>query len=329
MVVRTTLALLGSVIAFSHPSQAAPGQRIEVPAQLTTLADGTPRWSVPVVIDGRSVNAMLDTGSFGLRILSLGAAGAGRLVRYAYASGVELSGPARTAHVELGGAAVDVPVQFVARVGCVAEARDCPAAHIRASEYRIGGKGVIGQGFEAILGISMPQAGGTPPLPNPLTSLAASWLLDLPRPGHPTGRLVLNPTVQETDGFVALPLDPAMRGRGGGLNDALPGCLTLGRSPLCGAIILDSGDAGVRVGFRPEQWIPYTGRAVLEIGRGADAAKLAFMAGEETATMVQAPRAARSEGVVILTGALAYARGRLLYDNNAHTIAFREDPATR
>src|SRR4051812_20668327 len=102
---RTIAFLL--VLSLLVAQQSVRAESITLPISQTVLRDGMIRYSVPVSIDGGpTVDAMLDTGSVGLRVLAMpykdnatGVATAqnnlpahGRTSQYSYRSGVTLSG---------------------------------------------------------------------------------------------------------------------------------------------------------------------------------------------------------------------------------------------
>lgn len=323
---------MAALLAFaSGPALAddAPDARAEVPITLTRLPDGTPRYSIPVTVDGRVVEAMLDSGSFGLRLLAgPEGAGEGTPMHYPYGSGVDLQGPARGASVAIGGLAASLPVQWVGHVGCITAKPDCPARALSPADYRIGGDGIPRAGFLAIIGVSLPHPGGRPPLPNPLTFLARRWIIDVPRAGGAHGRLVLNPSADEVAGYTRFPLDPALRGRGMGMNDALPGCVTVGDdAPVCAPVVIDSGAAGVvPLGAAGPSRRGASGPAVLTIGAGADAVRLSYTAGADVASRTDLSGVA-GDPPGILTGVLAYQHAAVLYDAVSAEIGFKPDAA--
>jgi hypothetical protein len=112
----------------------APAQII-VPITQTLLPDGDIRYSVPIRVGNSDViNALLDTGSTGLRILPNAIApdtytDTGFSSLYAYGSGEDLNGTIATAPIAIGGAATDSPVsiEMVKTIGCMDFAPDCPA----------------------------------------------------------------------------------------------------------------------------------------------------------------------------------------------------------
>lgn len=206
------LAIAGLLcMAAAAASADQEAARIEVPIAQTRLTDGTIRYSVEVSIGGASpIEAMLDTGSFGLRVLSR-ALMPDRyettpiMRNYAYASGIDLHGPLARAVIKIGDASTGAPIlfQLVQSVGCVATRARCPASRISAEEYEIGGNGLPHEGFAAILGLSM-RAPATPEAAvNPLSFIGDRvWSITLPLPGeNEQGALIIDPGAAELHGF--------------------------------------------------------------------------------------------------------------------------------
>jgi hypothetical protein len=199
--------------------------RVEVPIYQSQLADGTIRYWVYVRIgDSAPIPAMLDTGSFGLRVLAsalspsdYGDTGIER--RFAFGSGVALHGSLATAVVAIGDATTGVPVYFqlVRSVGCVPRKPDCPAARVSPGDFRIGGDGLPGQGFAAILGLSMRRPPVAVAALNPLDFVGdAQWIVMLPLPGTANpGKLIINPSAQDLGGFRSAEMAPPPSGRPG------------------------------------------------------------------------------------------------------------------
>jgi hypothetical protein len=242
------------------PGLAAAQGRVVVPVAQIVLPDGDTRFSVPVRVGNSDViQALLDTGSTGLRVLPNAVpqdtyTSTGFASLYAYGSGDVLSGVIATAPVSIGGAVTDaaVPIEMVNAVGCSTARPDCGAAKVALNDYGIGGDGIAGQGFKAILGISLMPATGAGYTDNPLLHIGAKrWILDLPEPGSAAdGALILNPDDGELQGyqlFHLTPLAAAMPGQDGGWQDLLPGCLNNVSTDqsICGATMLDTGTPGV------------------------------------------------------------------------------------
>ena len=127
----------------------------------------------------------------------------------------------------------------------------CPAAHADPATFGVQGDGLAGEGFPAILGINM----GDDEVPNPLEKLGVKrWIVELPQPGPKPGdttpgKLILNPTADETTGYVMFPTVKGLGDSDGAAHDAIDGCLRDVKSgaTVCGALMLDSGAPGIRV----------------------------------------------------------------------------------
>lgn len=248
--IRALAALLLSLAAVA-PALAAEAGRAEVPIREATLSDGTRRYAVPVTMGGLALEAGLDTGSSGLRVLpnvlSAGQAHAtAKRDDYSFGAGARFEGVIGETTVAIGELSGPVRIQLVQNVGCTRERPRCAAGRVPLESYGVQGDGLPGEGFKAILGAAM----GPADVDNPLQATGARrWVIDLPRPGEAAGRLILNPTDEELAGFVRLPLAAAFSGQAGGLHDAVHGCLqneTTGGS-VCGAVTLDTGAPGLRV----------------------------------------------------------------------------------
>ena len=239
------------------PSRAAETTaRVEAPISQRRLSDGNIRYSVPVRIGGgRVVEAMLDTGSFGLRVMH-GVVPPERyqsmpeVRRYHFASGVVLEGILAKAAVAVGDATTGEPVviQVVRSVHCGEFKPHCPAARLDAADYRIGGDGLRREGFMAILGLSMRAPPVSSPALNPLDFIGdRRWIIDLPRPGDAApGKLIINPDPDEIAGFQTFPvlLRPDAASSGKGLRESqMPGCLDA-QAPAqddCKPVPMDTG----------------------------------------------------------------------------------------
>jgi hypothetical protein len=254
------LALLFLVLIAARAFAAGTATRIAVPIYQSRLSDGNVRYWVPVRVGGSApIPAMLDTGSFGLRVLEPALSPSdyqdtGIERRFAYGSGVALHGSLATAIVQIGDATTGTPITFqlVRSVGCTPRKPDCPAARVSPGEYRIGGDGLPGQGFEAILGLSMRRPSVAVAAFNPLDSIGDKrWIVVLPLPGGANpGTLIINPTPQDLDGFSAAQMAPPPGNRPGMVRMVDPGCLAQGgaQAGSCPPLWLDSGSGG---GLRP------------------------------------------------------------------------------
>ncbi len=204
------------------PVLARAQERVELPITQTLLPDGDIRYAVPVSIGGgQPIQALLDTGSTGLRVLGRGAGSGyyqdtGTPSLYIYGSGERLAGTIGLADIGLGDASTSAPapIELVNDIGCMAFAPDCAAAKLAMPDYGIGGDGIAGQGFAAILGIGlMPTAAGDSS--NPLPAVGAQrWIVQLPLPGAAApGVLILNPNIAELQDYQLFPLTACRAGR--------------------------------------------------------------------------------------------------------------------
>ena len=307
--------------------------RVALPIHAVTLSNGAVRYGVPIRIGGTSLDAALDTGSTGLRVLpgvlQPGDARPSETPEtYGYASGSRYEGLAGEATVSLGPLTARAPLHLIRSIGCFGETPHCPASRTALPHYGIASDGLPDEGFKAILGTDMDRAR----IGNPLAAMGVRrWIVELPRPGHPDeGRLILNPTPAETADYVMLPVvGPYSQLQGGGLHDALPGCLSYGdmRARICGPVLLDTGSSFLAVanGRPPAPW-PDGGAAALEV-YGADgtvAARTELVLGSRAAgtrlVWRSEPRAPRP---AIFAGVAPYFAWSVLYDARRQAIGLK------
>jgi hypothetical protein len=210
MSLRKMLSFVPLVVALVATQAFAFGTsaRVEVPIREVRLSSGAIRYSVPVSVGGTRLEALMDTGSFGLRVLARSVPpdqyAPTQIHRdLAFTSGARLHGVIATAVVGVGGASTGapVPIQVVGQVDCVARNPNCPASRVSPSQYGIGGNGLPGEGFPAILGLSLRSAHAYMAAANPLASMGTRrWIIVLPRPGE-SGYLIINPDPSELAGF--------------------------------------------------------------------------------------------------------------------------------
>ena len=326
------LAAAGAIAAAPMADAQAP-VRAEVPIKAVTLSNGAVRFGVPIRIGGTAVDAALDTGSTGLRVLpgqlrAGDAAASDEAESYGYASGSRYEGVAGRAQVTLGAVAAPAPLQLITSIGCFAHLPHCPASRTPLPHYGIASDGLPDEGFKAILGLDMaPGRVG-----NPLMAMGVRrWIVELPRPGEPgPGRLVLNPTAEETAGYLMLPIaGPYAQIQGGGLHDALPGCLVypLGRVRVCGPILMDTGSSFLSVtnGRREAPW-PDRSQALLELfgPQGGVVARVALTLGSAAqGTRLAWREEPRAPGVAILAGVAPYFAYSVLYDARRQLIGLK------
>jgi hypothetical protein len=317
------------VLLMSMAMAATGPVRSEVPIREVLLSDGARRYAVTLSVAGHRIDAGLDTGSVGLRVLSDAAAGAetsGSSRIYAYGAGTELEGPDARAVVAVGDLAAPIAIQAVRTVGCARSRPNCPASKILQAQFGIEGDGLPGEGFRAIAGVGLARS----ELPNPLVALGAHrWIVELPRPGESVpGRLVLNPSDQEAAGFEPLSLVDTGRDR---RSDSLRACLSdaAGSAPICAPTIIDSGAPGIQIvnqSGRP--WANGTlGHLTFAGAAGAPAMAIEFRSGmRKQASHLMFVQDERVPGVRIHSGLIAYFAYSVLYDADRGTISFRARP---
>ncbi|WP_375382017.1 hypothetical protein [uncultured Sphingomonas sp.] len=317
-------AALAIVAALPAGGAAPPTtDRVELPVRLVMLSDGTPRFGVPMRIAGREVEAGLDTGSTGLRVMAralpVDARAGGAAVHYSYGSGTVLNGPEVEVPVAFGdGAPTAVRIQRVEHLSCIASRSHCPASrNDDPATFGIQGNGLPNEGFAAILGVNLRPSHQ----PNAFEATGVGrWIVELPVPGHTgAGRIILNPTAAETVGYRAMRFDSD--------DNSLPGCIG-GERPvgtICGPATIDSGAPGLRVvqgtGHAP---VPPGTTATIQIGSGKSA--VAWQVATERRdqgshlSFEQRPDAASPR---LFLGTAPYYRFSILFDADAHTIGFK------
>jgi hypothetical protein len=310
----------------------ADGVRTVVPISQTVLPDNDIRYSVPVTIgDAPPMQALLDTGSTGLRVLDdalpeSAYQDTGAPTVYSYGSGEQLNGSIGNASVAVGAESSGGPVPFeiVHAIACAAFAPNCPARNLAEQNYGIGGDGISGQGFKAILGASMAPAVDAV---NPLAGIGAKrWIIELPEPGAAKpGTLIFNPDDDDLAGFQMFPLSQAAGGNG--WQDLLPGCLndTSAGQNICGPTVLDTGSPGI-IAYRPGGvsavlWTP-DDAASLSFDGGGTAASVPFTADSYPGSgMIEAPD--DGEDVALVAGVLPFFAYDVLYDAAGGSIGLR------
>lgn len=310
--------------------------RGEAPIREVVLSDGARRYGVPITIGATPIEAGLDSGSAGLRVVPgtlqpSDAKAGGRAGAISYGAGAKLDGPIGQAVVSVGEVSGRIGLQLISKVGCVPEQPRCAAGRIPVSAYGIEGDGLPGEGFKAILGINTAPSDA----PSVLPALGVRrWIVELPRPGESSpGRLVLNPTDDEVAGYTRLSRSSRFVIARGGLHDAVEGCLenVQTRQRLCGAVLMDTGAPGVTVeadGTGP-LWKPDT-PALLSLSReGKVAAAARFLIdrrSQASRLTFRAGHGSHGEGggpTVIYAGLLPYFVWSVLYEPGRDVIAVK------
>ncbi len=325
---RIVIAALACIAAV--PAMAQP--RAEVPIREVVLSDQARRYTIPITVGATAIEAGLDTGSSGLRILpgTLKADDAkadGGSDSESYGAGTRISGTVGHASLTIGGLTASIPVQLVEKADCTARIPNCPASRIALGQFGMQGDGLPGEGFRAIIGINMAQA----EIATPLRAIgAARWIVELPRPGGGApGRLILNPGDDETKDFAMLPIAAAYHSQKGGLHDSVAGCIlnATSQAKACGALMMDSGAPGIRVlhgGLGAKPWDNDT-PALLAFYDGKDMRAIEqFKTGlREHASRLSFDEDALVSGTVIYAGLTPYFAFDVLYDPDKGEIGLR------
>ena len=294
-------------------STPAVAQRVEVPIKAVTLSNGDRRYAITLTVNGQPVEAGLDTGSTGLRILAAslpgGAGLRGESVRISYGSGVEFTGPA--VGVSLGIGALPpgkAKVGRIDKVACVARVPDCAAHGKVDADYRIQGDGLPGEGFVAIVGIGL----RADPVGNPLVALGVKrWIVELPRPGDTApGRLILDPDETEVAKFqqFAFVRD----------TNQVAGCIVAAdhSAKVCAPAMIDTGAVGLRVQGGTEAQILARGTpATIVVGDDRATASMPVVIGRRDQAAGMRLYPARRPGELSLSlGIAPYFHWSVLYD---------------
>lgn len=324
---RISMALLALSLA-SAAHAAAPPPRTELPIKEVDLSDGTRRYAVPVVIAGVQMEAGLDTGSTGLRVMAPRlpeTPTGGAYTEYSYSSGLGIKGKIGRVNVQFGAVSATLPVHLIDKLGCTAQRPDCAGKKLTLAEFGIQGDALRGEGFPAILGINMADGD----VPNPLVTLGAvRWIIELPEPGRNTpGRLIVDPTDDEVEAFTRLRLIPTLSDRKSGVHDALAGCLVRSdtHQKLCAPVIFDSGAPGLRVSLESFRtpW-PNGTPGELVLSDGEKSIGLAFSVGRRDQASGMFPERVAAGGLPhISAGLMPFFGWAVLYDPKSATIGLK------
>lgn len=315
------VAALASVI----PAGAAPASQaaFTIPVIQTVMSDGTIRYGVWLRVGHRIVEAMLDTGSTGLRVLPPVVPGdlTGMPSDATLENGVDLKGLSVPVVVDIGTLSGQIPVEVVDKPGCEQGETECPVPK-HGDPFLIGGDGRSGHGFSAILGIGFSSRGQD--LPNPLEALGArQWIVELPMPDDPKamGKLIVGPDAAAQEGFK---MAPSVTG-----GDFF-GCLQSKKPEemICGPMLLDTGATGILAVSQdvesPEIWPK--GRGVAFRFRSGQMLSFdAGGAGDFSRIRVEPAKQHRGLGdTFIIAGLFPYYFYDVLYDAKAHKAGLRE-----
>jgi hypothetical protein len=182
------------------------GVHAEVPL---TIAYQTPQqvaFVLPITFGDTQVDAILDTGSSGVRILP-GVLAPTDIVSTSdvtvvetYATGVQYIGHVATARVTLGAVTspAAIPVMLIDTVQCATGHPNCPAAGYTAETYEMK-PDAAGHGYKVIVGTGMHSHPGANAVGNPIAQL----------PGHPSYVVRIPGGFGATTGVVEIGPDPS------------------------------------------------------------------------------------------------------------------------
>jgi len=297
----------------------APTRSVVPIREVDIQPEGTPRYVIRVVVNGVAMDAGLDTGSVGLRLLPRAVAKAGIVATgpsytETYGSGVVLDGPNAAASVQIGALQHRIGLQAVHDVGCKAGGDGCNAhpGTLDPAQYGLMGLGHPGQGFPAIIGVRLAPGN----VEHPLKGLGAQrWIIHLPPRQGGGGALILNPNEDDVAGFVPLATASAPRG-------AVNGCVMIARPDarrICGGILWDTGAASITVknAPRPPAWVP---NAIAEMhfasNGGTPGPALAFRTGDRAHGSEARFEPANTTGTMIQAGVMPFYAYDMLFDAN-------------
>lgn len=235
-------------LATENPGGTASLASVEVPIyqtpQATTAGAAWIRQSIFVQVgSGSATEALLDTGSVGLRVLRSALTpgtytDTGVAISAGFAAG-STTGTVGMAIVKVGSmaTAVAIPFEIIDQVSCGGSV--CPFPN-----DSFFGSGTKGQ-FVALIGTSL--KGDT--LPNPLTQMGSHlWTVKLPLPTDVApGQLTLNLDNAVSNGFTLFQLARQTTPNGLWADNQIPSCLYLnGNQHSCKGASIDTGGFNVR-----------------------------------------------------------------------------------
>ncbi|MGZ3344652.1 MAG: hypothetical protein ACXU82_08445 [Caulobacteraceae bacterium] len=321
------IAAVGLLLALAGGAQAQT--RVEIPIREVVQSNGQHRYTIPITVGGVQIEAGIDSGSTGLRILpgvvpAAAEQGSGRRTSYSYDNGVEFDGVVVEADMTIG-VSGRVKFQQIDKVGCKPGLRTCQAVTVKPEAFGIQSGGLPNEGFKAILGINM----ATDVAPNPFMAMGVKrWIIDLPRPGEgKPGRLVLNPADAEVADYKLFHIDDQFGDQRGGLHDAIQACIVnnSNKRSYCGPTDLDTGAPGVQVAASDasDMWRPQTPVTIAFYDRGRAVIGAEFTVGQGPGTRLSFRAPPRRPETHIYLGIMPYFAFSTLYDPAARTIGLK------
>jgi hypothetical protein len=242
-----------------------------------TATDG-PYMIVPVQVGNAApILALVDTGSYGLRVLSSAVPESALTaltdvpVTATFHSGGVVNGVVATAPVTIGGMTTEnpIPIEWVESFGCTSSQPDCPNKGATLDTYSFSGSSTRTQ---AILGLGMrssdPSPGSGLIIGNPIAQMPGHPAFAIKAPAYgsfPTvGTLAIAPSDTSSFAQYGLPSVP------GGLSDgtpnwndfAIPACVNDQTTPalsFCGPSVFDTGGAVTQIELTAPPDVPDAG----------------------------------------------------------------------
>jgi hypothetical protein len=329
--VRAFAGMSGALFAASAQPQPPP-PRVELPIETIHLSDGTDRYGVRIEVGGKSVLAGIDTGASGLRVMPDIASGmqieeSAKEEIFAFGSGARPAGVIGKGRVAFGALTGETTMHLVKDVTCIASRPNCPGR--LGKGYGFLGNGLVGEGFRVLLGGSM----GPTPIDTPMLAAGARrWIIELPRPGDARpGRLVLNPSDEETRDFKMASLVGGHSERdGGGLHDAVFGCLKhqVTERTVCGLVTFDTGAYFARLLNVPQNAPLWKAGDALELQLMTPDRKPVTSIDWNTGARAQqvAYGTAPARGSILQMGVAPYYALSVLYDPGRRRLGFKVRP---
>jgi len=310
--------------------------RFEISINKVIVANGAAFYTVPVSIGGSApIEAILDTGSSGLYVLATAlkttkVSEFGKFHR-GYNSGEIFEGDRALADVSFGGSKVPHSLEIgkVNDVKCSPVKPNCFAAHLTRDNYGIGGSGVPGKGFKAILGIGFEFGTG----PNPFADSGfPNWIVSLSERAKGSS-IVVNPDKEELVGFSSFPFVGGTPNGKSSYRSEIKGCISEARSKFntCGAFVLDSGTglAVIRMKNPPQFKSNPPAKFDLQIGEGSGHLDLSFEQKYTAPWTVAFLPEDKLQFSLIVAGIIPYLKFNVLYDKLGTGIGLKPKPAAK
>jgi hypothetical protein len=278
---------------------------------------------VDVAIGAKTLNVLVDTGSYGLRLVASqvppdAVRRTGPAPQFSFATGVKVSGDLAQASVQIGGqqTAGPMPIELVTDTSCDPGRPDCPAANGK-KPIMFGGQ------YDGIMGVSMRPVEG---LVNPLWRLpdglghafavhydpagASTILLGEPEAGYNLVHLDKGTPTNVPD--APPPWIPSM-----------PVCFTEAALPggqTCGATAFDTGTTTIQIVAPAAHNSDVPAGTAIEMSVGQGAFSHTYTTGLGARAEIIASSPSRSQSIA---GLPSYAAADVRYDLVAGTIGFR------